>query len=139
MTENNLFYGFLAGAISVITIHELLIFMFKSLKVLPAAEPWSLQPTGFFGVPKILSSLFWGGVWGVVYVLIKPNLPFNEPVQNGFIFGLWIAILNNFIVTPLLKKQPLFLGFNLQAITAVLIILTGFGIGTAKIYEMLTT
>lgn len=139
MTESNLFYGFLAGALSVITIHELLVFIFKSLKILPAAEPWSMQPTGIFGVPTILNSLFWGGLWGVVYVLIKPKMPFNEPLQNGLIFGLAIAIISNFIVIPLIKKKPLFLDFKLPAITAVLIILIGFGMGTAKIYEMLIT
>lgn len=134
---NDLLYGFLAAAIAVLTIHELLVLGFKYAGVLPNAVPWSLMPTGIWNLPTILNSVFWGGLWGVVYVLVADFLPIVQIWVKGAVFGVLIALVSNFTLLALIKKRPLFMGFDFKLIFAVLIILSGFGSATAVLFVRL--
>jgi hypothetical protein len=133
----DLFLGFLAGAISVLTIHEILVLFLKKANLLPDATPWSIKPIGPFGVPTIVNSAFWGGLWGIVYVLTMHVLPFTLPWEKGLAFGILIALLSNFTLLPLIKQKPLFMGFNVKLIGCVLFILSGFGIATAILFDIM--
>src|SRR6266542_231826 len=64
--------AFIAGALAVPIFHQLLFLLFYLLGVIPVA-PFSLEPTVPFGVPEVISSSFWGGVWGIVFVLPLPR------------------------------------------------------------------
>ncbi|HYW30304.1 MAG TPA: hypothetical protein VE869_02275 [Gemmatimonas sp.] len=60
-----LLVGFAAGAASVLTVHQGLLFVLNAA----GAAPWpaySMAPTRPWGVPEVVSAAFWGGVWGAV-------------------------------------------------------------------------
>lgn len=129
--------GFLAAALSVLTTHEILVWILGRIRLLPDAQPWSLKPLGPLKTPTILNSIFWGGLWGVVYVLLKDQIPISHISFRGLIFGLLIALFSNFTLLALLKGKPLFMGFDFKVIASVLVILGGFGISTALLFEVL--
>ena len=55
--------GFGAGAASVLTVHQGLLWAFRAA----GAAPWpaySTAPTQPWGVPAVASAAFWGGLWG---------------------------------------------------------------------------
>ena len=55
--------GFGAGAASVLTVHQGLLWTFHTM----GAAPWpaySTAPTQPWGVPAVASAALWGGLWG---------------------------------------------------------------------------
>jgi hypothetical protein len=130
--------GFLAAAIAVVIAHELIVFLLNTAGILPV-KPWSTDPVGPYHVPKIVNSIFWGGLWGVVYAFVQSHLPGDQAWERGLIFGILIALISNFTLLALIKGQPLFMGYNGKLIVAVLVILAGFGAATGVLYEKLRT
>lgn len=128
--------GFLAAAIAVVVAHEVILFFLNAASILPV-KPWSMEPVGPYQVPKIVNSIFWGGLWGVVYVFVQPYLPGAHAWERGLIFGILIALVSNFTLLALVKGQPLFMGYDGTRIVAVLVILAGFGAATGILYEKL--
>lgn len=134
---SDLLAGFIAAGIAVLIVHEPIVLALKYGGFLPEAAPWSMKPKGFLRIPTIVNSVFWGGLWGMVYVLVKDFLPFQMDWENGWFFGLLIAVISNFIFLPLIKRKPLFMDSDLKMIGAVLLILSGFGIATAVFYALI--
>src|SRR5215831_19078726 len=85
-------FGFLAGAISVFVFHQGFILIAWQLGLLPNA-PYSLEPTAPLGVPRVISSAFWGGLWGILLALLLERLRRAN--------WLWVAILFGGILLPL--------------------------------------
>ncbi|MES2524848.1 MAG: hypothetical protein V4617_19275 [Gemmatimonadota bacterium] len=70
--------GFVAGAASVLTVHQGLLFVLNTA----GAAPWpaySMAPTRPWGVPEVVSAAFWGGLWGAA--LVVPML--QSPRSGG--------------------------------------------------------
>ena len=44
--------------------------------------------TGVTGVPQIVSDIFWGGLWGVLFALISDKVPGENLTVKGLIFGI---------------------------------------------------
>lgn len=128
--------GFLAAALAVVTVHQAIVYLFARAGLSPAT-PWSMKPTGPLGVPAVVNAMFWGGLWGFAYVLLRDVLPSDTTWIRGLVFGLMIAVAGNFVLVPLIKGNPLFLGFDVKRILVVLTILGGFGIATAIFCEAL--
>lgn len=128
--------GFLAAALAVVTVHQGLVYLFARAGLSPAT-PWSTKPVGLLGVPTIVNSMFWGGLWGFAYALLRDYLPSEVTWVRGLVFGLMIAVAGNFVLVPLIKGNPLFLSFDVKRMLVVLTILSGFGIATALFYEAL--
>ncbi len=68
--------------------------------------PYPTSPTGPFGVPMIASLVFWGGAYGVLYALLRPNLR-GPSVAWGLALGL-VACLVDWLVVGPVKGRPLF-------------------------------
>ena len=66
----SLVLGFVAGAIAVVTAHEIINYILHYFDIFPRV-PWSMTPAAMTGVPQIVSDAFWGGLWGVLFVLIS--------------------------------------------------------------------
>jgi len=130
--------GFVAGAIAVVTAHEIISYILLKAGVFPRV-PWSMQPSAVTGVPQIVSDMFWGGVWGIVFVLFYRVIPGGGPTVKGLIFGIvGPAILGVFILVPLISGRfPLFFGFDARMIGSVLLILAGFGAAMGWLYGFL--
>lgn len=123
-----LLFGFIAGAIAVVTVHEIIAFILLRAGLFPR-QPWNMQPSAVTGVPQLVSDMFWGGVWGIVFVLLYAFIPGASPTIKGLIFGIvGPAVLGVFILVPLITGRfPLFFGFDLKKVISVLLILGGFG------------
>lgn len=131
--------GFVAGAIAVVTAHEIINFILLKAGLFPR-EPWSMQPSAVTGVPQIVSDMFWGGVWGILFVLLYSFIPGAGPTLKGLIFGIvGPAILGVFILVPLVTGRfPLFFGFDPKMIGSVLLILGGFGAAMGWLYGLMS-
>ena len=128
--------GFIAAAIAVVLVHQSIVFLLNTAGIWDKA-PWSTAPTGPWGVPSILNSIFWGGLWGAVLALAFNTLPGTATWLKGLFFGWMIFLVSNCVVLPLIKGQPLFYSFDPAKLLSVFLILSGFGIATALIYERL--
>ena len=64
--------GFIAAAISVVVVHQTIVYVLGTYGM-TRSVPWDLRPLGHGVVPNIpilANSIFWGGMWGVVFALI---------------------------------------------------------------------
>ena len=55
--------AFVGGFIATLLFHQGIVALFWLAGLIPAA-PWNMSPVPPFGIPKVLSLAFWGGVWG---------------------------------------------------------------------------
>src|SRR4029453_76824 len=70
--------------------------------VIPVA-PFSMMPTVPFGVPEVISSSFWGGVWGIVFVLTLPRFfrGISYWLASAITGGVALTLVYMFVVVPL--------------------------------------
>ena len=136
ISANTLLLGFISAALAVVTVHQGLVYLLDGIGLI-SRTAWSMAPSGRFQVPALLNAIFWGGLWGSLLAALYAHLPGGGPVIKGLIFGSGIYLFSNCLILPLLKGQPLFYGGNSNQLITVLIILAGFGIATAVIYNAL--
>jgi hypothetical protein len=128
--------GFVAGAIGVLVFHQGLILAMYLLGLLPF-PPYSMNATEPFGVPQVLSSAFWGGLWGIALVCCMAVWRAADRLWVAVLFGGVLATLVGiFVVTPLKGGDPV---ARLQAA----MLLRGFvingvwGLGAALSYRVI--
>lgn len=159
--------GFIAGGLAVLLAHEPIIMLLVKNGILPAtAVPYNMAPLarapaavtdamknlGFLGLPTLFNSVFWGGLWGVVFSLVHPRLPGGMMLIKGLIFGILVVIFSNWLILPFIRGTLLGLpniSYFAGAITQnplrvdwmrllpSLLILSGFGTGLGLIYGLL--
>ena len=130
-------FGFIAGALSVLIFHQ---GMWEALHLLnlpglgmPA--PYPTGPVPPFGVPRILSFCFWGGLYGIVFGLVLPGL--RAPLWLcGLGLGT-IAALVGLLVVPAIKGLPIGGGWVLLNWVRLLLLNGFWGIGVAVILPLL--
>ena len=139
MSPKNLIFGFIAGAIATVTVHEIINYVLLQAGIFPRV-PWSMTPVAATGVPQIISDMFWGGLWGSLFAAIWTSVPGGNLPIKGLIFGLiGPALIGVFILVPLLTGRiPLFLGGDPKLIGSVLLILGGFGAFMGWLYGFLS-
>jgi hypothetical protein len=132
--STRLLLGFLAGILST------LIFQGGFGSILYAAHvtphlPWSLDPVPPFGVPRTVSSCFWAGLWGLVYVLLEPRLTARFGWWlGGILFGIGPIIVLWFVVLPL-KGLGVGGGFHPASVPIVIASHLLFGLGVAIFFR----
>lgn len=135
----NILFGFLAGVIATVTIHELIKCYLFDAGAIPL-KPWDMSPVGPWDVPHIVSASFWGGLWGSILALIFGNQPHGSMTLRGIVFGLiGPAILGALLWVPLIKGQAPFFDGEPVLIGSVLLILAGWGAVTAWLYGFFTS
>ncbi len=135
--------GFIAAALSVVTVHQLMGLVVTQLG-LARIEPWSFRAVPPYGVPAIVNNMFWGGLWGVLFALIVDKLPGGALWLKGLIYGLGIVVISNWILLPLIRgqvfgvpNQVMFAGGDLKRLLAGALILGAFGVALAVIWGLL--
>jgi hypothetical protein len=122
--------AFLAGFLAVPLFHQILLLLLHLAGVIPVA-PFQMSPTAPFGVPQVVSISFWGGVWGLVFLLVVPRF-FRGAAYwiAAFVFGaVALTLVYVFVVVPLKTGAP---PPNLAPILVIGGLLNGaWGIGTA--------
>ncbi|HYD15177.1 MAG TPA: hypothetical protein VEA77_02145 [Hyphomicrobium sp.] len=135
----SLVIGFIAGAIALVTAHELISLWLYNAGY-ATRVPWSMEPSALTGWPQIATDALWAGVWGAVFALILGNPPKGSMTLRGAILGLiGPALIGVLVVLPLIRQEPLFLGNDINLIWPVLAVAAGFGAATAWLYGFFTS
>lgn len=138
--------GFVAAVIAVLVVHEGIIYLLTAGGYLPPPNrAWSMAPpVPPYGVPRLVNNAFWGGLWGILFALVYDWIPVGMSWLKGLIFGLFIVVVSNWILLPLIKgrvfgqpNQVLFGGMNQTRMLIVVAIVGGFGLGLGIIYGLI--
>ena len=106
--------GFLAGFIAVLLFHQGTAFLLHHIgNGIPAVTSLFGRVGPPFGVPRVISAAFWGGVWGILlaWLLSRGRVP---DLLFGFVFGALALTLVAFTLVATLKGLPRFAGGNPQ-------------------------
>jgi len=139
VTLKSVVIGFIAGAIAVVTVHELIDYALLQAGYFPRV-PWSTTPAAVTQIPQIASDILWGGLWGAVFALILGNKPHGSMTLRGALLGiLGPALVGVFILVPLITGRfPMFFDGDQNMIGSVLLIAAGFGAATAWLYGLMS-
>ena len=131
-----LLVAFAAGFLSVLLFHQGMLALLHAKGLTPLA-PYPTQPTQPFGILRIWSLAFWGGVWGMGFAVFAPR--FRQSTRSwgtALLFGaLGPTLVNWFVVMPL-KGQPLGGGWQPAGIATGLILNGVWGVGTALLFRV---
>lgn len=93
--------AFIAGFLAVFCFHQVAVGLLHSAGVVPFA-PFSLSRTAPFGVPAVVSSAFWGGLWAIVMMAVLRQAKGPALWLKAAIFGgLAPTVVALLIVFPL--------------------------------------
>jgi hypothetical protein len=134
LSGQKLLVGFLAGVLSVAVFHQAAVFL-VGLSGLGEGIVYSFRPTQPLGVPRLISQMFWGGLWGVVFAVIADRLPARWPLAvAGFLFGVAGPTLFGLLVVTPLRGQSLAAALTPQRLLVSILINGTFGMGLALIF-----
>jgi hypothetical protein len=127
--------GFIAGAVAYLVFHQGGFWALTQAGVLKAST-WSMVPTRPFGVPQVVSSMFWTGLWGVVGALLVSRL--SMPRWLGWVLfaAVVVTLVNWFIVLPL-KGSPVGGGFRMPGVVVAPLVYAFWGLGMWLVYSAL--
>jgi hypothetical protein len=121
--------GFIAGALSVLIFHQLGFWISNELGF-TRASLYNMRPVPPWAVPTIVSSAFWGGLWGIVAAFLVPRLPGALGGVLGWILfaAIVVSLVNWFVVLPI-KGLPVGGGFRMPGVVVVPIVYGVWGFG----------
>lgn len=128
----NLAIGFAAGFAAVLVFHQLTVGAMYAVGVTQNA-PYSLQAVAPYGVPRVVSTAFWGGVWGALLAGIRPWLPRAAFVLliSGFAFGIVGPTFYGWFVLAPRAGRAVANGFQLASMWRGMAINGMWGLGCA--------
>ena len=128
-------FGFIAAVIAVLVTLQVMVLVLYLAGLVPN-PPYSFRANPW-GVPIILNSMFWGGLWGIAFAFFVHKLP-GDTWLKGLLLG-WIGplVIGNWLVLPLIRGQALFAGFVPMRMLVGALILGAFGLGWIYIYQAL--
>jgi hypothetical protein len=77
-----LLFGFIAGLVATLIFHQIGLLLLHFVGMTPNM-PYNMNSVPPFGVPQFISLSFWGGVWGLIFVLVEPYLV-RSPGATGW-------------------------------------------------------
>ncbi len=120
-------FGFLAGALAVPLFHQVML-AFLHASHIAARAPFALQPTKPLGLPAVVSLTFWGGVWGIIFAMVRRG---SRSWAFAVLFGaIFPTVVAWFVVLPL-KGIPARGGWAPKGVATALLINAAWGFGTA--------
>jgi hypothetical protein len=132
--SGNLLIGFVAGVLAVAVFHQTAVLVLGFVG-LGEGTFYSFRPTAPFGVPRVMSQMFWGGVWGVVFAAVVDRFPARWPaVAAGLLFSFCGPVLFGWTVVAAARGQPLFGGLNSTSMVASVLTNGTYGIGLGLIF-----
>jgi phosphotransferase system glucose/maltose/N-acetylglucosamine-specific IIC component len=122
--------GFIAGFLGVLIFHQLMLGLLHLIG-LTAGQPFSMRPIPPFGLPAVLSSAFWGGVWGIVFAMVHQRFPRGSAYWvAAFLFGaIFPTLVSWFIVLPM-KGMPVGNGWQPAGMLTGFLVNGAWGLGT---------
>lgn len=138
-SPSRLLVGFAAGFLATLVFHQAGILLLHLIGLI-AALPYSLHPVPPFGVPRILSLAFWGGLWGIVFVLVEPGFARGraEYWTSAILFGAILPSLVGWFVVRPLKGLPVAAAFAFPRVLIGPFVDGLWGLGTAVFLTLLS-
>lgn len=125
---------FVAGALAVPFFHQVMLWILNAAGVVDRA-PFAMDPTKPFGVPAVVSLAFWGGVWGLILLLVIGRLHGAKFWIVALVFGaIAPTLVAGFVVAPL-KGQPA--GGNAKMAMVGFLVNAAWGLGTAALARLM--
>lgn len=142
LTFKHILFGFIAGAIALVTVHELINLAILKAGVPFARTPWSLEAvpvkvglTELVTLPRIVIDTLIGGLWGILFALILGAVPLGSMTLKGAVLGLVApGVLGALILCPVINGTEILMGNDGRAIAYTLLMSAGFGAATAWLY-----
>ena len=124
--------GFAAGFLAVLLFHQPGVGLLRVLE-LGAGAPYAMQAIPPLGVPRVISLAFWGGVWGIVFAILRPYLPRRGRafLLAGFLFGALAPTFFGWFVLAPLGGRPVAQGWQIANMWRGPLLNGLFGFGTA--------
>jgi hypothetical protein len=144
MSQNHplprLLLAFVTGFLSVLLFHQLALLLFHSIGFAPAKlTAYAMKATQPFGIPRVWSLAFWGGVWGVVLVLFVSFFRHRIGIWGtALLFGAIAPSLVNWFIAMPLRGEPVGGGWQLNGIVMSLILNGIWGLGTILLYRLIS-
>jgi hypothetical protein len=133
MQPRRILVAFAAGFLAVLVFHQGGLALLNALGLTDRA-PYALDPTKPLGVPQVISSAFWGGLWGIALAYaFRTKLTYSR----GFTFGAIAPTLVALLVVMPLKGQPVGGGWDPQIIVGAMILNGLWGLGTVVFLKLL--
>jgi hypothetical protein len=133
-SPTRLFLGCVAGAVSVLMIHQTIMQAFFWVGLAPQAA-FRVGHVPPFNMPMVLSITFWGAVYGGIFGLLTPRM--RGPIWlNGLLLGLCAMLIAWFVFLPL-KGQPMAFGWQIWPMVRSLIAYGMWGLGVGLILPLM--
>lgn len=130
-SSGRLALGFVAGFIAVLVFHQGML-AFLHAYDFARFGPYPMQATWPFGIPRLWSLAFWGGVWGIIYVLVEPRFPRGAGYWlAALVFGAVGPTLVSWFISAPLHGAPVAAGWHVANMALGPILNGAWGIGTA--------
>ena len=127
--------AFIAGFVATLVFHQAVLWCLYHFGYVPRA-PWSMNPVPPFGIPAVISLAFWGGVWGIIMMLVIASRRGAAFWIAAILFGaIFPTLVAWFIVAPL-KHMPIAGGWDPKTMMIGLLVNGAWGFGTALIYRV---
>ena len=125
---------FIAGALAVPLCHQVVVAIMNAVGFIDRS-PFSFAATKPFGVPELISLSFWGGVWGLILMLVVSRLRGPKFWIVALVFGaIAPTLVAGFVVAPL---KGMAAGGNMKMAMAGFLINGAWGLGTAALARMM--
>lgn len=132
----NLGTAFIAGFLSVLVFHQALLAVLAASGFV-SATAYSTAATAPFGLPQVLSTAFWGGLWGLAYLWAQSRFPRGAWYWVAALaFGAIAPSLVAWFVVAPLKGAPLLAGGDVHRIVTALLVNGAWGIGTGLLLRL---
>jgi hypothetical protein len=131
-SATRLLFGFIGGFIATLIFHQIGVLLLHYVGM-TQNFPYSVRPVPPLRVPQFISLAFWGGVWGIVFVLVERAIARSPGGYwiGAIVFGaIFPTTASWFIVAPL-KGLPLGYGFHFPGLLVGPIVNGLWGLGTA--------
>lgn len=127
--------GFIAGALAFLVFHQGTFWALTQAGVLQV-NTWSMASAPPFGVPQVVSYMFWTGLWGVLGTFLVSRLPTPRWLGWMLFAAVFVTLVNWFIVLPL-KGAPVGGGFRMPGVLVAPLVYSFWGLGMWLIYSAL--
>jgi len=101
--------GVMAGFFAVLIFHPSLWYLLNLVGLIPLDRPaWPLDPIPPYGVPSVISKVFWGGAWGALLAPLLQGLTGRAYWAGWIIIGaVALSLVAFFVVLPAIKGEPI--------------------------------
>lgn len=130
--------AFIAGFLSVLIFHQPMLIILKAIALAPEKlSAYPMASTTPFGIPRVLSLAFWGGIWGIALaVAVTWTRGFGYWLSGLIIGALGPSLVNWFVVQPL-KGEPIAGGWAIPGVLTALLVNAAWGLGTVFLLRLL--